>query len=139
MADLSQTPSSVKLMSAGARVNTGQAGEAITQGQPIYQLASDGKWYRCDANDGQAKAECRAIALTPASTNGYLAYALPGADIDVGATLIVGQTYIVSANVGAIAPISDLATASWVTTLGVAVAATTLRFNPQPSGIQRAA
>jgi predicted transcriptional regulator len=139
MADLSQTAANVKLMSASSRVATGQAGEGITQGQPIYQLTSDGKWYRCDANDGQAKAECRAIALTPASTNGFIAFALPGADIDVGATLVIGQTYIVSVNVGAIAPISDLATSSWVTPLGVAVAATTLRFNPQPSGIQRAA
>jgi hypothetical protein len=139
MADLSQTAANVKLMSASSRVGTGQAGEGITQGQPIYQLNTDGKWYRCDANDGVVKAACRAIALTPASTNGFIAFALPGADVDVGATLTVGQTYVVSANIGAIAPISDLAAASWVTPLGVAVAATTLRFNPQPSGIQRAA
>jgi hypothetical protein len=138
MADLSQTPANVKVMAGSARVLISQAGEAITQGQPVY-LATDNKWYRCDANDGAIKANCDGIALTSAATSGFFVRALPGSDVDVGATLVIGETYIVSVNVGAIAPIGDLASASYVTPLGVAVGATTLRFNPKPSGIQRAA
>jgi len=137
LADLSITAANVKLMSANARVIVCQAGEAITQGQPLYE--SGGKWFRCDANDGVAKAACQRLALTAASTDGYIVAALPGSVIDVGATLVVGQTYVVSVNVGGIAPISDLATASWVTPIGIATAATSLAFDPKPSGVQRAA
>jgi hypothetical protein len=135
MADLTQTAANVKLQGQSG-VSVGQAGEALTQGQPIYLLA--GKWYRCDANDTAAKANCAAIALTPASSNGYFVYALPGALIDVGATLAVGTLYSVSTTLGAIAPVSDLASTNYVTTLGIATAATTLAFNPQVSGIQKA-
>jgi hypothetical protein len=138
MADLTQTAASVRVMAGNARVLISQAGEALTQGQPVYQ-ATDNKWYRCDANDGVIKARCEGITLTSAASNGFFVRALPGSDIDLGATLVIGETYVVSVNVGAIAPIGDLAAASFVTTLGVAITASTLRFNPNPSGIQRAA
>ena len=137
MADLSQTAANVKIMSGSARVIVCQAGEALTQGQPIYEAS--GKWYRCDANDGVTKAACQRLALTAAATDGYIVAALPGSLVDLGATLVVGQTYVVSVNVGAIAPISDLATSSWVTPLGVAATTTSLAFDPRPSGVQRAA
>jgi hypothetical protein len=137
MADLSQTAANVKIMSGSARVIVCQAGEALTQGQPIYEL--NGKWYRCDANDGVAKANCTRIVLTPAAADGWFIAALPGSLVDLGATLVVGQTYVVSVNVGAIAPISDLATSSWVTPLGIAATTTALAFDPRPSGVQRAA
>jgi hypothetical protein len=135
MSDLVQTAANVKLKSSGG-VGVGLGGEAITQGQPVYQ--SSGSWYRGDANDTAAKANCTAIALTPTATSGYFVYALPGAEIDLGATLTVGETYVVSTNVGAIAPIGDLASTNYVTTLGTATAASTLKFNPQVSGVQKA-
>lgn len=134
MADLTQTAANVKLKGY-ASVSIGIAGEAVTQGQPIYR--SSGSWYRCDANDTAAKANCAAIVLTPAATSGYFVYAPAGADIDLGATLTVGETYAVSTNVGAIAPVSDLASTNYVTTLGIATTTSTLRFTPQVSGIQK--
>jgi len=112
MADLSQTPASVKLMSA-SQVQTVQAGEAITQGQPVYLSAS--KYYRCDANDTAAKAVAAGIALTPAASDGYFVLAPNGASVDVGATLAVGTTYAVSATVGAIAPIADITSGQYPT------------------------
>lgn len=135
MANLTQTAANVKIKSQ-AGVSVGQGGEALTQGQPIYQTA--GKWYRCDANDTAAKAVCQAIVLTPTATDGYFAYATPGAEIDLGATLAVGEVYVVSADVGAIAPIADLVSTNYVTTLGTATTTSTLVFNPQVSGIQKA-
>lgn len=134
MADLSQTAANVKLKS-DSTLRIGQAGESLTQGQPIY--INTGKWYRCDANDTAAKAVCAGIVMTPAATDGYFAYAPPGTSVDLGATLTVGETYVVSATVGAIAPIGDLASASYVTTLGIATTTSTLVFNPQVSGVQK--
>jgi hypothetical protein len=136
MADLTQATANVKLKSV-ARVTAVIAGEAVVEGEPVY-LATDNKWYRCDANDGAIKARCGGIVLTPSATNGQFVIALPGADIDLGATLAVGETYVVSVNVGKIAPIGDLASASWVTTLGVATTTSTLRFDPVVSGVQKA-
>ena len=136
MADLSITAASVKLKSSG-RVTVQQGGEALTQGDTVY-LATDNKRYRCDANDTAVKAVCDGIVLTPCGIDGYFAMAQPGCDIDVGATLAVGETYVVSVNVGKIAPIGDLASSSYVTQLGVATTTSTLAFNPIVSGVQKA-
>jgi hypothetical protein len=136
MADLSITTANVRLKSAG-RVTVQTAGESLVEGDPVY-LATDNKWYRCDANDGAIKARCGGIALTSAAANGFFVMAQPGCDLDIGATLAVGETYVVSVNVGKIAPIGDLASSSWVTTLGVATATSTLRFEPVVSGVQKA-
>lgn len=134
MADLSQTAANVKPMSAGT-IAPAVGGEALTQGQPLYQSGS--KWYRCEANDGAEKANCQAIALTSCAIDGVVIIARDGVDVDLGATLTVGETYVLSANVGAIAPIGDLASTHFVTTLGVATSENTLRFRPQPSGVQK--
>lgn len=126
MADLTQTAANV---AAGAstlklRITGIQAGEAITQGQPVYQSTADSKFYRCDA-DAAATAIAAGIAMTPAATNGYFALAQSGdspgqALINLGATLTVGQVYVVSTNPGGIAPIADLGSGDFVTILGVA-------------------
>jgi len=135
MADLSQTAASVKLV-VGQAVALGTAGETLTQGQPVYELA--GKWMRCDANDGLAKANCSGIVLTPAVTNDRVVVAKANSEINLGATLVVGETYVVSTTVGAIAPIADLTTGHYVTILGTAKTAAILQFNPKPTGVQKA-
>lgn len=134
MADLSQTPANVKLQSVAA-VSVDIAGETLTQGEPIR--LEGGKWYRAEAGDTAAKANCDGMAMTPAAVDGRFVRVLSGADIDVGATLTVGEVYVVSANAGKIAPIGDLVSTDFVTTLGVAVAAGSLRFEPQPSGVAK--
>lgn len=133
MADLSQTAANVALRS-NSLPSVGVAGEAITQGMPVY--LSGGKWYQCDANDGAAKAVAGGIAVLPATTDGFFAYLSTGAKINLGATLVVGTTYVVSATKGAIAPIADLATGHYATTLGVATAANELTININVSGVQ---
>lgn len=134
MADLSQTAANVATGNS-TRVSRVQAGEAITQGQPVYKSASDSKYYRCDS-DAEASAAAAGIALSPAGADAdYFVLAEgDGANVDLGATLTVGETYCVSTNVGAIAPIADLTTGDYVTHLGVASATDNLVLNINATG-----
>lgn len=137
MADLAQTAASVHAHS-GASIRLVQAGESITPGQPVYKLAADGKYYKAVAtSEAPAVAEGIALGYAPADTNWFpLLY---DGDIDLGATLAIGQTYVVSANAaGAIALESDLGTGEYVTILGVATAADKLALKIQATGITHA-
>jgi hypothetical protein len=58
--------------------------------------------------------------------------------INLGATLAVGEVYVVSAALGAIAPIGDLVSTNFVTPIGTAITTSVLAFNPQPSGVAKA-
>jgi hypothetical protein len=135
MADLTITAANVKLKNTGP-YSAGVAGESIAQGEPVYIASSLA--YRTDNNDGASKAVAVGIALMPAATGQTFLYAKNGAEIDVGATLTTAETYIVSANVGKIAPIADLATTNYLTILGVAKSSSTLLVNIVASGVQKA-
>jgi len=142
MADLSQTAANVKQGSATSPTRRVIYGETIVQGQPLY-LATDGKWYRCDANDGAAKAVVGGIALTPgvADDGGTIAIPsqTPGASlVNLGATLAVGTVYGVSAAVGAIAPISDITSTQFVSVIGIATTTALLDFQPSISNTPKA-
>ena len=140
MADISQTAANVGIGAASTPTRRVQAGEAVTQGDPVYS-STDGKWYQCDANDTAAKARCAGIALTAAATDGYFLIAEPGTTpgqslVNLGATLTVGEIYVLSATKGNIAPEGDLATGHYVTVLGVATTAALLDFRPIVSNAQ---
>jgi len=134
MADLTQTAANVATGNS-TRVSRVQAGEAITQGMPVYKSASNSKYYQCDA-DAETSASAAGIALSPAGADAdYFVLAEgDGANIDLGATLTVGETYVVSTNKGAIAPIGDLTTGDYVTHLGVASATDNLVLKINVSG-----
>jgi hypothetical protein len=119
-----------------------QAGEAITQGMPVY-LSTDSKYYKCDANDTLVKAACKGIALTPAATSGYFLMAKPSTTngrslVNLGATLAVGTTYAVSATAGAICPIADITSAQFPTTIGPAVSTSLLDFQVVACSVAKA-
>lgn len=135
MANITQTAANVAAGSSATRVQLVQAGEAITQGMPVY-LASDGKYYQTDANDTAVKAQSKGIAVSPASTDGYFLMAVDGL-INLGATLAVGQIYCVSATKGAIAPYGDLTTNDFVTILGIATTTALMDINIVISGVQK--
>lgn len=135
MANITQTAANVAAGSSATRVQLVQAGEAITQGMPVY-LASDGKYYQTDANDTAVKAQAKGIAVSPASTDGYFLMAVDGL-INLGATLAVGQIYCVSATKGAIAPYGDLTTNDFVTILGIATTTALMDINIVISGVQK--
>lgn len=144
MADLSITPTSVVPV-ADVNGNTsplypsrGFAGEALTQGQAVYVKASDSKIYKADANaTGSAEAAAVGIALNSASAGQPVDYWAEG-DINLGATLVTGTIYIVSVNAGGIAPVTDLASTSWVTILCYAISTSVARMLLKATGVQKA-
>lgn len=132
MADLVQTAANVGVSGTTATLSLVQAGEAITQGNSVY-LKSDAKHWKSDADLTSEAAAAVGIALTPAAADEYFVLASTG-KIDVGATLTVGTTYVVSGTAGAIAPIADLATGDYATILGTATAADELDLKIEATG-----
>lgn len=133
MADIIQTAASVAAGASSLRTEMVVYGEAVTQGMPLYQDPTTSKYFQCDANDGIAKAACSRIALTPGGTDGFGLVAVPATTsgkslVNLGATLAVGTMYAVSAAKGAIAPIADITSTQFVTTIGFAVSASLLDF-----------
>jgi hypothetical protein len=109
----------------------------------LYRNATDGKYYRTDANDGVAKAAVGGIALTPGATNAFGLIALPSSTpgaslVNLGATLAVGTAYAVSATVGGIAPIGDITSAQFVSIIGIATTTALLDFQPSISNTAKA-
>lgn len=135
MADLTQTAANVGLTDqTGSTVSVVKAGEAVTQGQPMY--ISSAKYYRCDATTAAAAA-AKGIALTPAAADEYFVLAGNGTTVDLGAVLTIGETYCVSGTDGAIAPIADVGSAQFVTILGTATAADELPLNIIPGTVAK--
>lgn len=129
MADLIQTPASV-IQGSPFQSFTGVSGAAITAGQSVYRKNADQKFYPAQANGSQEQAGQYGggIALDSAPGAGQYVTILQAGQINLGATLTVGQTYVTSPSgtLGAIAPISDLGTGNYVTILGVAISASIL-------------
>jgi len=120
MAALSQTPANVGIGSLNVRTRPVQAGEAITQGMPVY-LNTDSKYYKADANLSSAAANAVGIAMTPAATDGsFVMQEGAGVLVNLGATLTVGETYCVGATAGQIVPIGDLSSGHYPCILGTA-------------------
>jgi hypothetical protein len=115
----------------------GKSGEALAQADPAY-FDTSGKLKKCQSDGTAAEANCRAMILTPTTAADQdVVYMLAGGDIDVGATLAVGETYIVSRTAGAIAPIGDLLSSDYSTVLGTATATNKLAFRPIVSGVEK--
>lgn len=118
MADLSQTPANVKT-GANAETVLGTAGEdSIQAGMPLYLSTTDGKYYRADANDS-SRYRASALALTAADEDEAILVQTAG-DANLGATTVAGEIYIVSSNIGAIAPCGDLASGMYPAIVGMA-------------------
>lgn len=125
MAALSITAASV-LKTSGTSQTLAVSGGTITAGMPVYiDVADSNKLKACRAN-ASGTANCDGIALTGSSAGQPITYCTTG-NIDLGATLTVGETYCVSdAVAGQIVPHSDLGSADYVTILGVASTASNL-------------
>ena len=134
MANLTITPADVGVNSSATQTRIVQVGEAVSQAQPAFLDGS--KYYQAVANDTEAKAAAVGVFMTAAALDGYAVIAMVG-PVDLGATLTVGEVYVVSATKGSIAPIADLTTGDYVTILGVASSASSLELNPQVSGIAK--
>lgn len=139
MAALTQTAANVGLTdTAGADIEVVQGGEAITQGMPVYQQTANLKYFKADANASQAAAAASAIALTACDADeSYFVIAKTGTEVDLGATLTVGETYIVGAVAGEINPIGDAATGWYPCILGIARTASAIPLDINASSVAK--
>ena len=137
MADISITAANVGLTDdSGVAYRRVQYGETVTQGKSLYLKAADGKYWLADA-DALATAACVGIAITPGAADEYGIMVEEG-PLDLGATLTVGATYVVSTTAGGIAPIADLGSGDFTTILGVAVTSGKLDLKIYQSGVAKA-
>lgn len=132
MADLVVTAASV-LKGNSAATKSGTAGAAITAGMSVY-LDTSGNLIGCEKDQTAAEAECVGIALNDAATGQPVEYQTRG-EIDVGAVLTLGETYMVGAGAGGIAPVVDVIATEFATVIGVASAAGVLIMNITQSGV----
>lgn len=150
MADMLITPSDVILGSAeelfevgflrtttGTSVAVGTAGETITVGQLIYKNTSDGdRLYLADANNSLETAACVGLALNSAGVDQPVIYATAG-PVLLGPVVSVAETYALSTTPGAIAPVDDITTGSYLTHVGYGESATILHLDIDPRGLRR--
>jgi hypothetical protein len=95
------------------------AGEALTAGLAVYKKASDGRLYKADCNTATVpnagttyppEAGVIGITLNPADVGQPVVLQESG-EMNLGATLVQGTIYVLSATPGAICPIADLVAA----------------------------
>jgi hypothetical protein len=136
LADLSVTANSVARGSAATQT-TGTAGASITAGQTVYLDSSTSTIKLADCDGATALQDTVGIALHAAISGQPITYQKSG-NINVGATLVVGETYMLSDTPGGIMPIADLETGDTVVYLGYATTASNLFLNIQNSGVTHA-
>jgi hypothetical protein len=136
MANITQTPANVTVIGEVGTIDRVTGGESITQGMPVY-LASTGRWLQHDANTAAAASSQQGIAMQPCSGDGvkFGICKTKGATINLGATLVKGTVYVVSATKGAICPQADLTTGDYVQILGIADTTSTIKSLFEPTGI----
>jgi hypothetical protein len=128
MADLVQTAANVQA-GTGAKKRTGIAGGTITAGMAVYLDDADDKYKAQFAGSDQEFPA--GIALNNAANGQPLAIQYDG-EINLGATLILGEVYCTSPAVaGKIAPVADLVAGNgnYIHILGMAKDASTLAVN----------
>lgn len=127
MANLTVTAANVQPTTT-TTYKTGIAGAAITAGQSVYLDATTGTIKLADADLSVAAAKGVGIAINNAAAGQPVTYAI-GGSINMGATLVKGTTYVVSATAGGVAPQADLSTGATICILGIALDAAILDVN----------
>ena len=134
MADITITAANV-LKGTAARTVEGTAAVTIAAGQTVY-LDSSVNTYKLADNSASTTDLVAGIALHSSVANQPIVVQASG-NIDLGATLTTGETYVLSTTAGGIAPIADLATTEYVTILGVATGTGNLLLAINNTGIQK--
>ena len=127
MADYTITVANVLPSATGSNVRSGVAGEAITQGEPLYVDSADSSLKLAQAVAAKYKAV--GIATNSALTGQHVSYTQVDENFVPGGTLAVGDVLCVSATAGGIAPYGDLTSGDYVCVLGVAKSTTVLDLN----------
>ena len=106
MAALTITAANVTTGQAGQTTPSYQTAEAITAGVAVYYDSSTSKVSLAD-NTGSTNAAVKGIALSGASSGGYILVAESGI-ITTGATMTVGHLYYLGNADGNIHPVGDI-------------------------------
>lgn len=133
MATLTITPEDVKTTDNETVVQKFQAGAAVAQGEPVFSNSSNSDKHEPALNN-TASNDVVGIAITPAIADGYF-YAVTSGKMDLGATLVTGTVYAVGDAAGDINPVSDLGSADYVTTLGIATSTSEIDIKLHTSGV----
>lgn len=133
MANLVQTASSVAKVT-GPQV-TATAGETITAGQPVY-IDTAGLVKKAVATSAEASL-AQGIALNGASTGQPVTYQT-SQTITIGATMVVGRAYYVSATAGSICLEEDLVPGDYPCLIGFASSSTVIRLSFISSQVAKA-
>lgn len=134
MSDLAITEANV-LPGTGAKVSSGFAGGTVTRGDAVT-LDADGLVIRATNDFIQVplKDDVKGIALNDASTGQPIDYQTEG-QITIGGTMVVGETYFLSADSGKIMPLGDVVELdSLVVKIGMAISATVMALKIYRSG-----
>jgi len=135
MADLTITAAQVALVS-GETV-TRVAGAAITAGQTCYYDSAAGTAKLAD-NDAATTDDVEGLALCSCASGQHVVLQKNGTiTLGAGAAPTEGQVYILSSTAGGICPISDLASADYLTILGAANGSNQLVMKIHITGIQK--
>lgn len=138
MADISVTAANVQIVTSGThptQIKTGTAGGTITAGQPLYLNTSD--QLVAARADAASTDEVVGIALNGGSAGQKIHYAV-GGDITIGATVVLGMAYYLSAGAaGGIAPHADLTTGNYVSFLGIAITTAIIRLAIMNAGVAK--
>lgn len=135
MADLIVTPASV--VQTDGQTQEGIAGATILAGQTVYlaTATTPALWQLADSDGTALTAGAKGVALHNASLNQPLKVQV-GGRINPGATVVVGEIYVLSDTPGGIKPAADLDPGDWVTFLGIGTAVAELTLRPFASGVQ---
>jgi hypothetical protein len=134
MADLAITAASV-VPGADASIRSGRAGEAVTAGKVVYLDSASKAWKLADNDAVLAEAhKAVGIALNGAS-NGQPIDIQTAGSLTIGATLVAGTDYYLSATPGGICPRADLGTGKAVCLIGLAASTSVLNVGIEYPGV----
>ncbi|KKL16980.1 hypothetical protein LCGC14_2490120 [marine sediment metagenome] len=132
MADLTVVAANVK-PAASTVTKKGIAGESISAGESVFK-AADGGIELCENDQAALDAACIGVALNDAAVDQPIEYAITG-DVNMGAIMTIGQTYVVGAAPGGIAPEVDVIATEFLTVIGVATTTSNLKLGILQSGV----
>lgn len=139
MANLTITTANVA-DGTGANISSGRAGAALTAGMAVYADSTTtpaNELKGGDADLSLAAATIVGITLAGAATGQKIFYQTSG-PITIGATLVVGTEYYLSATGGGLlCPAADLASTWWVQRLGIAISTTVLQLELGQTLVQK--
>lgn len=119
-----------------ASTRKGVAGEGIANGEVVY-LASDGKWYKAEADSTITAAQAYGICMSTGVAGGSTVIQTDGTVLGAS-SLKAGQTYILSNTAGDVAEaLADITEdTSYVTFVGIGLSTTSMLIQPLASGVK---